>query len=415
MKLKITCAYFLTGVFLITSLLGGGGCGDGAKFPSGLAAPAESVDQRLLDATSEFAFNLFHELQAADGGKNIFISPTSIAMALAMTCNGASGETREAIAGTLRLHGMDMDEINSAFADLGTILQNPDPKVSLTIANSLWAREGVPFNEDFLQRNRDYYAASVEELDFNDPAAVDTINAWVRENTGDRIQEIIDGPIDPLTWLFLINAIYFKGDWAEPFDPKMTVDAPFYLSGGSVKNHPMMFQSGDFRYYEGERFQAVSLPYGKNDRVEMLIFLPCRDSSLQQFFGELTPENWLLWLSSFHTMKGDIGLPRFTFEYETSLNDALKALGMAAAFDPDEANFSGMNPAPDLHIKDVKHKTFIELNEEGTEAAAVTSVEVGITSMPQTFSMTIDRPFFFAIVDRMTGAILFMGALEEPM
>jgi serine protease inhibitor len=381
-----------------------------------LAAPVEELDVRLVRANNGFGFNLFRELAAAKPESNLLISPASILTALVMTYNGAEGETRAAMEETLQLREMTMTETNKAFTDLLTVLRNPDPKVELTIANSLWAREGITFNDDFLQRNRDHFGAEINTLDFNDAGAANLINYWVKEKTKNKIEGIVDPPINPDTILFLINAIYFKGDWSEPFDAEMTGEMPFHLPDGTVKQHPMMFHTGDFRYSENELFQAVSLPYGKNERVSMYLFLPAKDFTLEQFYAKLNATTWEQWLDSFLTREGRVGLPRFKFSYETSLNDALKALGMGIAFDESAADFSGMRPIPPrLVISEVKHKTFIEVNEEGTEAAAVTSVEVGITAMPELFTMILDRPFFFAIVDDMTGTILFMGSVMEPL
>lgn len=410
---RTSILYIALTVILLCAILIGGGC---SLFGSeGLAAPVEELDERLVDANNGFGIKLFSELVGAEPGENIFISPASVITALAMAYNGADGETRAAMERTMLLEGMSMDDVNAAFADLLTILQNPDPKVELAVANSLWARDGVAFNEDFLKRNEDYFGAEVAELDFDDAGAADTINAWVKEKTRNKIDGIIDPPINPETVLFLINAIYFKGEWSDPFDPEMTRDLTFNLPDGSKKDLPVMFKNDDFRYLQTEDFQAVSLPYGKNERVSMYVFLPAANSSLEQLHGEMNVVNWKKWIASFGSMEGEIGLPRFKFEYETSLNDALYALGMGIAFDDSAADFSGMRPIPPrLVISEVKHKTFVEVNEEGTEAAAVTSIEVGMTAMPETFSMIVDRPFFFAIADDMTGTILFMGSVTNP-
>ena len=382
----------------------------------GLAAPVEEVDDRLVAANNNFGFKLFRELSGSNPGDNVFISPSSILTALAMTYNGAEEETRSAMEETLLLQGMSMDEINAAFADLLTILENPDPEVELAVANSLWAREGVDFNEDFLQRNRDYYKAEIAELDFSDEDAADQINAWVKEKTRDKIEEIVEAPIAQETILFLINAIYFKGEWSEPFDTELTREIPFNLPDGSQKNHPVMFRKYDFRYLENDLFQAVSLPYGKNERVSMYIFLPAEGVKLEELYEDMNSTNWENWLNSFRVMEGEVGLPRFEFDFEISLNETLKTLGMGIAFDDEAADFSGMHPIPPrLYISEVKHKTFVAVNEEGTEAAAATSVEIAVTAMPESFTMIADRPFFFAISDDMTGTILFMGSVNEPM
>jgi len=406
-------AWLLTLSLLLLALAGGCGLFETEK---SLAAPVEELDRRLVRANRVLGFNILHELRDGQDGENIFISPASIITALAMSYNGAEAETREAMEKTLGFEGMTREEGNGAFADLLTILHNPDPEVEMAVANSLWARDGVDFKEEFLQRNKDFFDAKVSSLDFDDPGAAETINKWVKDKTGGAIDDIVEPPIDPLTVLFLINAIYFNGEWSEPFDPELTREIPFYLSDGSQRKHPVMFREGDFNYLETELFQAVRLPYGKNERLGMYVFLPSKEATLEGFMEELNPGTWTDWTASFSNREGELGLPRFEFEYEASLIDPLKALGMEIAFDDTAADFSSMRDIPPrLYISDVKHKSFIEVNEEGTEAAAATSVEIRLESArPDHFTMIADRPFFFAITDEQTGVILFMGALLEP-
>lgn len=402
-------------LFLAAALPGAAGCGGSGGTGRAYAEPADHVDPRLVRGNTAFGLGLFRRLLEEDPGENLFISPASVSLALAMTLNGADGETFAAMADTLGLEGMSLAEINDAFADLKTILQNPDPKVTLTVANSLWARAGITFDEDFLKRNRRYYGAAVTELDFDLPGAAGEINGWVKENTGGKIEEIVESPIDPRTVLFLINAIYFKGEWTEQFDPEKTEAISFALADGTQKQHPVMFRDGEFRYLAREGFQAVWLPYGKNERVGMYVFLPAPDSSLEEFYASLTAENWTRWLDSFTVQSGEIGLPRFKFDYEASLKSALETLGMVEAFNPAAADFGAMRPERDLYINEVKHKTFVEVNEEGTEAAAATSVEIRLTALPQGFSMIVDRPFCFAIADSKTGSLLFIGSVTDPV
>lgn len=412
-------AILLTVLLLSAALLGSSGCAvlsDGKAEARKLPPPAERVDPGLAAANTRFSLKLFKEL-AGNSAENIFLSPASVSLCLAMIYNGAAGETARAMAETLELQGMSLEEINRAYADLRSILLNPDPEVELDIANSLWARQGEPFKDDFLNRNKQYYHAAVEELDFDRPEAADTINGWVQEQTRGKIKEIVEKPISPDTIMFVMNAIYFKGSWTDKFDPKTTREIPFHTAGGSVKNHPVMFRYGEYRYLEERDFQAVSLPYGKGGRVSMYVFLPREGLPLQDFFGQMNEASWEAWMNSFLVMEGDLGLPRFSFEYEVSLNGALKALGMEAAFDSSRADFSGMYPATtsqNVYLSEVKHKTFINVNEEGSEAAAVTSGEMRVTSMPQTFIMTVDRPFCFAIRDNLTGSILFIGSVADP-
>lgn len=383
----------------------------------GLHANSRENNQ-LHTATSRFAFKLYEQIVKQSAGKNTFISPASVMLCLAMTYNGADGKTREAMAKALELEGMSVDEVNRAFAELKTALDSTDPKIKLNIANSLWARNGFVLKPAFVQRNKDSFNAEIRSLDFADPAAPGTINAWVSKNTEGKIEKIVDR-ISDNTVLFLINAIYFKGKWQFEFKKELTKPDVFKLPGGEQKKLPMMSQSGSYLYYQGKDFQSVVLPYGQGS-VSMYVFLPNENIGLDQFERTLTTENWDTWMRSFRMTPGDLMLPRFKVEWESSLNETLKALGMTEAFDPNRANFSQIaevNSGNKLYISDVKHKTWGEVNEEGTEAAAVTSVAVGVTSVqvpPPRFSMKVDRPFFFAIRDNRTGVLLFMGSISNP-
>ncbi|MEH2194366.1 MAG: serpin family protein [Nostoc sp.] len=372
-------------------------------------------DTRIVESSNKFGFKLFSEVLKDDKGENnIFISPSSVAIALAMTYNGASGSTQQAMAKTLELQGMNLPEINSAYAAaLKQLLENQDAKVQLSIANSLWANQDVSFAPDFLKRTHDFYQAKVSNLNFKDAAASSIINNWVKENTKGKINKIVE-TIEPNQVLFLINAIYFKGNWSNEFDKNKTAQYPFYITPSRRKQHPMMSQEGDYRYYQNEQFQAVSLPYGKDGKTSFYIFLPKQNSNLKALYQNLSFENWEKWMTQFNKQKGFIRLPRFKTDYEVTLNDALKTLGMEEAFS-NKANFSGMGK--NFAISQVKHKTFVEVNEEGTEAAAATSVGIVTTSLrdePEPFRMIVDRPFFCAIRDNQTGNILFMGSIIEP-
>jgi serine protease inhibitor len=376
--------------------------------------PNIPVDEKFVDANTRFGFNLFREVLKQDSSKNVFVSPSSVAIALSMTYNGASGETQQAMAKALELQGMSLQDINQANNILKTTLENADPDVQMSIANSLWAKQGVTFKPDFVQRNQQFYKAKVTELDFTKPDASNIINSWVKENTRGKIEQVV-GELKPNDVMFLINAIYFKGNWTKKFDKAKTVERPFYLSNGSQKQHPMMSQSGRYRYYDNETFQAVSLPYGKG-RMSLYVFLPRKDINIDTFQQQLANENWQQWMNQFQMRQGSVQLPRFKFDYDIQLNNALKSLGMDAAFDGSRADFSNMSSAS-LVINEVKHKTFVEVNEQGTEAAASTSVGMALTSarMPdEPFQMVVDRPFFCAIRDNQTGTILFMGSIKEP-
>ena len=379
---------------------------------------AKKADDRLTAATNRFAFKLYDQILKRRTSKNTFLSPTSVMLSLAMTYNGADGETRQAMSRVLEIEGMSLEDVNRAFADLKSALAPTDPKIQLKIANSLWVRNGFAINPAFIERNKQHYAAEIANLDFADPGAPETINSWVNRNTEGKIPKIVDR-ISPESVLFLINAIYFKGQWKVEFNKENTKPDVFRLAGGERKELPMMSQSGSYDYYKGKDFQSVALPYG-NGRVSMYVFLPDEQTGLDQFEQELTPENWDMWMKSFRITPGDLKLPRFKVEWESQLNDALKALGMAEAFDSHRANFSligGMNSGNLLYISQVKHKTWCEVNEEGTVAAAVTSVGVSVTSVQQPrerFFMKVDRPFFLTIRDNLTGVVLFMGSVTNP-
>jgi serine protease inhibitor len=371
-------------------------------------------DTKVVKGSNKFSFKLFSEILKNDSSEtNIFVSPSSVAIALAMTYNGASGSTQQAMAKTLELQGINLQDINSSYAALKSQLENPEANVQLTIANSLWADKDASFRSDFLQRVQDFYKAKVTALNFQNAEASNIINNWVQENTRGKINKIV-GTIDPNQVLFLINAIYFKGQWSNEFDKTKTAAYPFYLNSGKQKQQQMMSQNGDYLYYENDKFQAVSLPYGKDGKISFYIFLPKQNSNLKTFHQNLNFENWEQWTNQFRNREGFIRLPRFKTDYEVTLNDALKALGMEEAFSS-KANFSGMGK--NLAISQVKHKTFVEVNEEGTEAAAATSVQMVATSFrekPEPFRMIVDRPFFCAIRDHQTGSVLFMGSIVDP-
>jgi serine protease inhibitor len=372
-------------------------------------------NEKIVAANTRFGFRLFAEVARQDSGKNVLISPVSVAFALSMAYNGASGETRQAMAASLELQGMSLEEINEGNAILRETLENAGPQVQLAIANSLWARKGIAIKKDFIRRSEGFYAVEVREIDPADPGAAPVINSWVSEKTRGKIDRIVER-LAPDMSLLLINAIYFKGNWARPFDDAKTEKRAFTLPDGSQKQHPMMSQRGRYRYYRADDFQAVRLPYSQG-RMSMYIFLPSRDSSLTEFQRNLTAESWEAWMTRFRSMEGQIILPRFKLEYEKTLNEALGALGMTVAFDRARADFEDLCPTPPrVWIDEVKHKTFAEVNEEGTEAAAVTAVGFAMASLvvQQPFRMIVDRPFFCAIRDDETGAVLFMGSIVEP-
>jgi len=371
-------------------------------------------EQALVQADNGFGFNLFREIAAREGDKNVFVSPQSVALALAMTLNGAEGETREAMARALELSGLTPGQVNEACAGLIEILTHQDPKVDFRIANSIWYRRELPVEQSFMDTNAAYFDAQVSGLDFNDPAAADTINAWVDESTNGRISEIVDAPIDPLLVMFLINAIYFKGKWSQEFERDRTAEEPFHLSDGTQKSVAMMVQEAELGYAENDRVRAVDMAYG-DAGFSMTVLVPKEGVSVDHVVEWLDAEAWTALASQMGGRGVELHMPRLKMEYDLELNDALIALGMERAFTAGEADFSGICPAGDLYISRVKHKTFVEVSEEGTEAAAVTSVGIGVTSVPPPPAVVrVDRPFLFLIRESHTGSILFMGKIVDP-
>lgn len=415
----------LLSIFIAAALLPGllfSGCiqpatGEGDKLPAPPKEVLEAFDAELASSSNRFGIKLLSELFEEEE-QNLFISPTSIFTALAMTYNGARGETKEAMADVLEIEEMDLQGLNENTLALLYLLQEADPSVQMHLANSLWMREDIEFDEEFVQRCEQYYHAGVRALDFDSPEAAETINNWVKERTGGHIEDMIEPPIHPLTILFLINAIYFQGDWTEPFDEEQTREDTFNLPGGETKTVPFMYRSGEMHYYEGDGYQAVRLPYGEEERLAMYVFLPDEGKSLADFYSSFKETGWDELRDGFHQAEGDLYLPRFTMEYEKSLNEVLKTLGMEVAFDETRADFFDMvdwDDSPRLFISEVKHKSFIDVDEKGTEAAAATSVEIRLESAPAfQFEMKVDRPFFFLIGDQETGAVPFMGTVADP-
>jgi serine protease inhibitor len=363
-----------------------------------------------------FGFDLYHELLVERAGENIFISPASVGLALAMTYNGARGETMLDMAKVLGFGERTLAETNRSDSALIAAMNALRDGIELSIANALWARAGLHFNAEFLARDKRYYGAEVRSIDFTSAEAPATINGWVAEKTKNRIPEIV-GRIDESTILFLINAIYFKGTWTREFDAKETREQPFYATGGE-KTVPMMRQSASYLYLRGDGFQVAAIPYG-DGRMSMYVFLPDERTGLDEFNAKLSGERWESWMSLLATRKGFIALPRFKLEFKAELKRALTALGMGIAFEGDRADFGGMieQTGQNAYMSDVVHKTFVEVNEKGTEAAAATSVEMRFTSVmePETpFEMVCDHPFFVAIRDNETGLILFMGSIVDP-
>ncbi|MFH1845524.1 MAG: serpin family protein [bacterium] len=370
---------------------------------------ALTTDEKDLVASGNaFGHSLFKAIATSQPDSNLFISPLSVSMALGMALNGAAGATYQEMQSTLELHGLTQEQINSAFHDLIELLIRLDPEVVVKIANSIWIREHYPVLPEFIQVNQTYFDAATQELDFSLPEAVNIINGWIEDNTNGLIVDALDR-IDPLAVLYLINTIYFKGTWTTQFDPEHTFDTWFTNINGSMTPCRMMNLETDLNYFECDDFQAVDLPYG-NGKFSMTILLPVGDNTVADIVAQLDSETWDDWMGRFEKTELIVGLPRFKLEYGLLLNDALAALGMPSAFTAG-ADFSRIVAERELFINRVIHKTFVEVDEEGTEAAAVTIVEFRETAIGT--AMCMNRPFVFVIRENHSGSLLFMGALVD--
>jgi serpin B len=390
---------------------------DKERITSPDVSPSEQA--LLVEGNSAFAFKLYQELKKKDG--NLFYSPYSISLALAMTYAGANGETAQQMADTLHFL-LEQDKLHPAFnwldAELAKRGQGAKGKdgegFRLNIVNAIWGQKDYEFLADFLDVLAENYGAGLRILDFITEAEASriAINDWVSDQTEGRIENLIPpGAINELTRLVLTNAIYFNAAWKYPFDGNMTANGPFYLLDGGQKTVLMMKQDQFFGYAEGEGYQAVELPYD-GDELSMVILLPA-SGNFEAFEEGLQAQQVSDIISSLQPTRVMLTMPKFEFVSQFSLKDTLaEKMGMPDAFSPEDADFSGMTGKPELFISDVVHKAFVAVNEAGTEAAAATAVVVGIVSMPG--EVTIDRPFIFLIRDIETGAILFVGRVLNP-
>ena len=375
----------------------------------GVIRAVTETEQQVVDSQNRFGLELFRAVSQDEGANNVFISPLSVSVALGMTLNGANGETYEEMRRTLEMHGLTQSEINESYRDLIDLLRGLDPKVVFEIANSIWYREGVQVEQDFLDANEAYFDSEVRALDFGDPTAADAINGRVDVKTRGKIEKILDG-IDAGVVMYLINAIYFNGTWTYEFDKDDTQDLPFTNADGSSTTVPMMAQEADLAYFETDRFQAVDLPYG-DSLFSMTVVLPREGVDVSDLSDELDEETWRDWISRLEPTAVSLQLPRFKMEYEKTLNEILSSMGMAIAFDPGRADFSRIRSSGGLWIDYVKHKSFVEIDEEGTEAAAVTVVAILVCAGcgGSMATMHVDRPFLFFIREQHSGTILFAG------
>lgn len=374
---------------------------------TGVTYDVSNISEYVLDGSSMFAFDIFKALNNEDANENIFISPFSISTALTMAYNGAEGDTKAGMEKALGYKGVDRALVNDSYKKLISNLKNIDKSISLNIGNSIWIREGELINKEFTNKNEKNFDAKISSLDFSNPESVDIINKWIKDETEGKIEKMLTGPIDPQIVMYLINAIYFKGEWLDQFKPSNTFDSDFHPYDGNTATVEMMSRTGKYEYAKGEDFKAIRLPYGK-DKTSMHVILPDEGIDINDFINKMSPEQWNDIKSSLAMSSGvNLKLPKFKLEYGIkSLNNSLKSLGMEKAFS--NADFSGIRE--DIFISDVLHKAVIEVNEEGSEAAAATVVAMPASAAPmEPKTFIADRPFIFLITDDTTGTILFMG------
>ena len=386
-------------------------------------AALSSASTNVAAPDNAFGFRLLNAVQKTTPSGNVVLSPVSAALDLSMVLNGADGQTRQEMLSALSLSGWELTAINEANAQLIKLIRTPANSITLSVADSLWAdSRRVRLRPDYVKQTQTWYDAEMTDIDFSDPAAATRINGWASKETHGRIAKVIDR-IDPADLVLLLNAVYFKGQWTHKFDKAQTQQRDFTLAGGAIKPVPRMSQSGHFDYFETPQLQAIRLSFGDGD-LAMEVLLPAKSSSLGALEAQLTAEHWTNWQAQYAPRSGTIELPRFELKSNYRLNEPLQALGMTRAFRPEGAQLTGMlSSAPgQLHtsrfvISSVVQSTYWKVDEEGSEAAAVTTTGIraaAVARPEQPFRMIVDRPFFCAIEDRRSGALLFVGAIYDP-
>ena len=375
------------------------------------------AEAQMVVSDQAFAFDFFANVfdeERKDKDENFMVSPISLRMALAMTWNGSDGETKQAMQNTLGLGDWSDDEVNNYFKKLKDAFVKTDPSTQLSIANSIWTNKNIEILSDFISLNQSYYNATVEAVDFANPATVGKINQWAANNTNGLIKEVIENT-NPNDLMYLLNALYFKGIWTSEFEVKNTSKMNFTTNNGTNTMVDMMQQEARFNYTADETLQLVELPYG-NKAFSMMMLLPKEGQKLTDVTLALKNEGyWNNLKSKMSNKKVDLFLPKFKTEHSKKLNDVLTDMGMGVAFDADNANFSRMS-SRDAFISLVKQDTYIATDEVGTEAAAVTTVGITVTSLPapdEKIVFKADRPFMYIIQEKSTGSVLFMGAVKK--
>jgi serine protease inhibitor len=401
----------LNGLLLFLMILVFASCHKDEVVPKkGIDLVLNATEQHQATADNAFTFDLFKSVQAtnATNSTNLFLSPLSVSFALGMTSNGAKGATLDAMKKTLNFTSFTQDEMNSYYNKLITDLPRLDPQTTLNIANSIWYRHGFNVLPQFISADSSYFHAKVQALDFNDPSSANTINNWVSDQTKGKIPKIVD-QLSGDDVMYLINAIYFKSVWATKFDASQTRPGPFYLPDASIVQAD--FMRGDkinYNAYRDENVTVLELPY-MNSKYSMVIVEPSQTKILLN----LDTVTWNGWIGKLNAAEGQVIMPKFKFSYTILMNDVLKSLGMGVAFSG-SADFTGISSAGGLEITKVMHKAFVAVDETGTEAAAATSVSVGLTAVAPTPPMIIDHPFLFVIREMKSGLILFAGKVNNP-
>ena len=375
--------------------------------------PRAAVDPAVVSAHNEFAFRLLREVLHEHAGEIVFISPTSVSLALSILSNAAAGSTRDAILETLGVDAFDLGDLNQANADLHASLVKADPYARVAIGNSLWLQEGVSPEQTFLDASRRFYDASVESADLRAASSVEAINDWARQATRGELANVLSSPPGPEAPAVLINAVYFRGVWTTKFDPRGTSDEPFHLADDSQVTVPMMHRHDEIEVAWREAFNAFRLPYGK-ERLGLCVLVPCDDGTLEEVCELLEVEMWQELVGDFEPAEIDIGLPRASLAAGADLQDPLTRLGMGEAFDPGAADLSNALPpgaSVPLWLDGFHHHTMLEIDESGTTAAGVSIGPIGCSKASEIIA---DRPFLVAICDSETGAIVFLGAVHDP-
>jgi serine protease inhibitor len=396
-------------MMLLLGVLALGGCAKAISGPEPVRN-FTTAEEAVSAANTGFGLQLLQRLHAAEPQPNVLVSPLSVSMALGMAMNGATGETYDAMRGTLGFGSLPEDEVNAAYRGLIAQLRARDARVEFQLANSVWYRQGFAVKQPFLIAAQQHFDATVQALDFSSPAAPRTISQWAEDRTGGRIRDLVE-QIDPLDVMFLVNAVYFKAPWQHPFEPAATQQRPFRRADGSSVNVATMTQDRALPWFRDDDVQLVELPYAGGS-FSMVLLSPATVTSLDALTARLTGQQWEQWLGRLETGRVMLSMPRFRFDYGVQLKPALDALGMGIAFRPRDADFTRIADHDDLHISSVQHKSFIDVHELGTEAAAATSVTISVTSMPP--ELRFDRPFIFAIRERSSGTILFIGRVGDP-